>query len=1161
MTQVVTQLIVDASGAKQGVAEFEAAMKRAKVAAVDGGAVPTAFERAQARWTQSLGATDPVIKAQIAMERDLARQRAINADAVKLGIATQDAAAKQLDAVRQKHEQYIQTIRGATVAHNDNIKTVGLARHELINLSRQAQDVAVSLGSGQSFGTVLLQQGSQIADVFASSGGTLRGFFGQVAAGFVSILTPARVAVAAIAAVGITVASAANAYQTSQVEVQRALSGTGRAAQLTAADIGSIAEKSSSLSTLSAAEAEKAAATYASTGKIYRDNIATATALTHDFAKSLGVDSADAAKTLAEGLTNGIEGVDKLDQRFGFLTASQREYLKDLDANLDKTKFQAEALRLLGANLVKASELTTSFGSAWNVAGNAVSNFWRAYGSATAIPAAPSADKTAITGRMGALEEDRSRIASIGGASAAKDIAAVDTALANLRLKLSDIEGKEVAAKFGEMGKSAVTLADQFTQAQLKADVLERSLRVLEQAGKMPEVGLTMKPEQQRRLGAATDEARVQVMMARDLADQTERANRVALDLAKTYNTGSIEVARMLDGLNRQLGVAQAVGQMAQIEAQHRARIAELSQRLSETDSKRIADSERAVALAQIESQHKQQMVALQGQLSVAEQSTGIGQINAQYEATVALLTMQIGQVKALEQAEAQRAISVAQANSGADQMLRSLQQQGQLIGASSNAERERIAAEQTYQNLIDKGVDKTKAQSVAQQQLENDRRRREEAERKAAEQAIANIKTQEDAWRAYAAGILTWSVAHDEAVKRANAMAQAAEDEAYWMNKLASSMWNVAQAALLANTAFVPFATTWASMGPTSLGTGDAFQGKQGLSQFDPKGYKSSMPGMASIDIANAERQYGKGNFTSEIYSYGAVSGARITPSPDYIGRQQFGEGNYQIVNGAAQPTEEYSYKLYADRIYAAAGGRANTAANIMIKGGAAGLPQDEFLANASQLVQQIQSGALTYTVALEKFSNMAEIRQSATPLDLLQSMPQQYINRLIGLMDDPDKIKTYQSQIDMLKMTPQNLARDEMIRQLTDSMKNLQDAVDKNTQAQLDPLFSQGHDYLNSLKIGYYHAATGLSGIVQGSGGTDSVPVHMMLTPGEHLQVTPRGMPRAANSNVSNDNSRNVTQHITQTIVLAEPGPVSRLTARQRAQGFITAAARAAG
>ena len=57
--------------------------------------------------------------------------------------------------------------------------TTKLSRYELINLSRQVQDVGVSLASGQSPFTVLIQQGTQIADVFAASQTTVRQFFTQ----------------------------------------------------------------------------------------------------------------------------------------------------------------------------------------------------------------------------------------------------------------------------------------------------------------------------------------------------------------------------------------------------------------------------------------------------------------------------------------------------------------------------------------------------------------------------------------------------------------------------------------------------------------------------------------------------------------------------------------------------------------------------------------------------------------------------------------------------------------------------------------------------------------------------------------------------------------------------------------------------------------------
>lgn len=77
-------------------------------------------------------------------------------------------------------------------------KSTGLARHELVNLSRQAQDIGVSLASGQSPFTVLIQQGTQVGDVFANSQGTIGGFGRQVA----GVLTPARLLAGGVVGIG-----------------------------------------------------------------------------------------------------------------------------------------------------------------------------------------------------------------------------------------------------------------------------------------------------------------------------------------------------------------------------------------------------------------------------------------------------------------------------------------------------------------------------------------------------------------------------------------------------------------------------------------------------------------------------------------------------------------------------------------------------------------------------------------------------------------------------------------------------------------------------------------------------------------------------------------------------------------------------------------------
>lgn len=89
-------------------------------------------------------------------------------------------------------------------------KSTGLARHEMINLSRQLQDVGVSLAGGQSPFTVLFQQGSQIADIFGSSKtGTVGGALRQIGSTITGVLTPMRLlgGGAALLAVGFAAAA------------------------------------------------------------------------------------------------------------------------------------------------------------------------------------------------------------------------------------------------------------------------------------------------------------------------------------------------------------------------------------------------------------------------------------------------------------------------------------------------------------------------------------------------------------------------------------------------------------------------------------------------------------------------------------------------------------------------------------------------------------------------------------------------------------------------------------------------------------------------------------------------------------------------------------------------------------------------------------------
>lgn len=131
---IITQLVVDASGAQKGVADYEAALARAKQAANDAGTANSSFDSTLRSWTRSLERTDSVLRAQVNQQKALERQTELNTRAVKLGIATQDAANAQLERVRLKYQGYIDHAKEAKRATTDFGGAAGLARAALAPL-------------------------------------------------------------------------------------------------------------------------------------------------------------------------------------------------------------------------------------------------------------------------------------------------------------------------------------------------------------------------------------------------------------------------------------------------------------------------------------------------------------------------------------------------------------------------------------------------------------------------------------------------------------------------------------------------------------------------------------------------------------------------------------------------------------------------------------------------------------------------------------------------------------------------------------------------------------------------------------------------------------------------------------------------------------------
>jgi phage-related minor tail protein len=400
---VVTQLIVDSSGAQKGVADFEAAMDKAKASAVaSGDATASAFERAQQRWQASLAKTDPVIRAQISMQQALARQQAINNDAIRLGIVSQEAAVVQLDRVRAKYQVYVDVASGASKAQIDAANSVALfARglggaigptNGLANAHAGLTTQAMALSHSIRGATEMLAQGVPPTRIlamelnnitYAATGpGGLAGAFKSLTQGALgTALKFAALASPLLILLGLMTATSVAAYKSAEAnrEFENSLAGIGRTGSASLADVDQAAKRTSASVGVSISQAQEWAQSYATTGKVGGDVLMGLTADTQKYAEATGQDTTDAVKALADAFADPAKGAETLNNQLGFLNATQMTHIKQLADEGDRLGAQ----KALYAGLDKALDETANVHvhglvKVWQDVATWASNAWHA---------------------------------------------------------------------------------------------------------------------------------------------------------------------------------------------------------------------------------------------------------------------------------------------------------------------------------------------------------------------------------------------------------------------------------------------------------------------------------------------------------------------------------------------------------------------------------------------------------------------------------------------------------------------------------------------------------------------------------------------------------------------------------------------------------------
>lgn len=252
-------------------------------------------------------------------------------------------------------------------AANQNVAR-RLRQDEVTNLMYQGGDVAAQLGSGSPLSMIAMQQGPQIAQIFAGPGGaSVKGAFaqaGEAVATFVARIGIVGGAIGGVtAAVGTGIAAFAS-YRSGQAEVEKALNGVGRASGATQAGINALAETQSQAGVMSRRSAREIAATYAGTSRIDASLLGGAVGATPDFAKFLGVDRLEGATELAGALSDVSRGATDLVERYGLLTDAQAESIRRMDAQGDRLGAQRRLLDAVRDSTRGLAEATTGWGRA-----------------------------------------------------------------------------------------------------------------------------------------------------------------------------------------------------------------------------------------------------------------------------------------------------------------------------------------------------------------------------------------------------------------------------------------------------------------------------------------------------------------------------------------------------------------------------------------------------------------------------------------------------------------------------------------------------------------------------------------------------------------------------------------------------------------------------
>lgn len=176
--------------------------------------MPASVDKVTAAYEKLRGGMDPVWKAQQAAERQMLRSLGTINSAVRAGVTTEEQAAKDIAQMRAQQVAQIQSVidRQQMLAAAPGAAGLGkigaaakLTSNQMLNLSRQGNDVVTMFALGAPPMQIFASQAGQIYDALEQGPAGIKGSLKAIGEGLLGLITRFPVATAAIVAIGAAV--------------------------------------------------------------------------------------------------------------------------------------------------------------------------------------------------------------------------------------------------------------------------------------------------------------------------------------------------------------------------------------------------------------------------------------------------------------------------------------------------------------------------------------------------------------------------------------------------------------------------------------------------------------------------------------------------------------------------------------------------------------------------------------------------------------------------------------------------------------------------------------------------------------------------------------------------------------------------------------------